>query len=124
MNAYRVTTNKLYSPMTRALCESIFAPLLIIYYYCWENDFRLKNNNLIYFIINLILSIIMVFSACVYNELFVLFCYNLEYDTYKQVSIRAKNIETNFELSLEDSNCTISDMTNESKSSTFILSKS
>ena len=103
-NSYRVTTNKLYSPMTRALADSILDPLLIIYYYFFDDDFKVDGKrNITYFIINLITSIIMVFCSCVYNELIILFCCKLEYDTHHEVSIRAKDIEKAYELSSEES---------------------
>jgi hypothetical protein len=103
-NSYRVTTNKLYSPMTRTLADSILDPLLIIYYYFADHDFKVNGKrNIFYFIVNLITSIIMVFCSCVYNELIVLFCCKLEYDTHHEVSIRAKEIEKAYELSSEES---------------------
>ena len=103
-NSYRVATNKLYSPMTRTLVDSILDPLLIIYYYCAENDFKVKGKpNIPYFIINLATSIVMVFCSCVYNELIILFCCRLEYDTHHEVSIRAKDIEKTYELSSDES---------------------
>ena len=103
-NSYRVTTNKLYSPMTRALADSILDPLLIIYYYFFDDDFKVDGKrNIAYFIINLATSIIMVFCSCVYNELIILFCCKLEYDTHHEVSIRAKDIEKAYELSSEES---------------------
>ena len=103
-NSYRVATNKLYSPMTRTLADSILDPLLIIYYYFFDDDFKVDGKrNISYFIINLATSIIMVFCSCVYNELIVLFCCKLEYDTHHEVSIRAKEIEKAYELSSEES---------------------
>ena len=103
-NSYRVTTNKLYSPMTRALADSILDPFLIIYYYFFDDDFKVDGKrNIAYFIINLATSIIMVFCSCVYNELIILFCCKLEYDTHHEVSIRAKDIEKAYELSSEES---------------------
>ena len=103
-NSYRVATNKLYSPMTRTLADSILDPFLIVYYYFFDDDFKVgEDQNIAYFIINLATSIIMVFCSCVYNELIVLFCCKLEYDTHHEVSIRAKDIEKAYELSSEES---------------------
>ena len=76
-NAYRVLTNKLYSPMTRTLTDSILDPFLIIFYFFGEKDFTVGEDdkqNIIYFITNLILSIIINFWGCVYNEIIVPFC--------------------------------------------------
>ena len=93
-NIYRVITNKLYSPMARTLTDSFLDPLFIIYYFIVEKDFSYSNNtqNFYYFIINLLISFIIVFFGCVYNELFVLYCCNLEHDTYHQISRRASLI--------------------------------
>ena len=45
--------------------------------------------NYAYFILNLILSIIISFLGCVYNEFLILFCFGLERDTYKQITERS-----------------------------------
>jgi len=98
-NAYRVVINKIYSPMAKALADYILNPFFLVYYFIFEDDFIGGGQNkkdIYYFILNLILSIIIVFCGCVYNEFLVLFCYNLEHDTHSQVSKRAeilKNIE-------------------------------
>jgi len=95
-NAYRVETNKIYSPMAKTLTDYILNPLFIVYYYIFDDDFiggKQNKKNIFYFILNLILSIIVVFCGCIYNELLVLFCYNLEYDTHREVSIRAESKE-------------------------------
>jgi hypothetical protein len=104
-NIYRVTTNKLYSPTTKALFDYILVPFLIIFYYVWDNDFQSNNRRLFFiFLINLIISIIVVFCGLIYNELIILFCCGLEYDTYLEVSKRAKKIETKaYELSGNES---------------------
>ena len=95
-NAYRVATNKIYSPMTKSLTDYILNPFLLTYYYFLDNDFEdseHKNQNIFYFIINLIISIVIVFFGCVFNEILILFCCNLEYDTHNQISIRANIID-------------------------------
>ena len=107
-NIYRIITNKLYSPMARTLTDCFLDPLFIIYYYCWENDFQVLNGkqNIYYFIINLIISIIIVFCGGVYNELFILFCCNLQHETYHQISRRASRSEFDIykEMDYEDDN--------------------
>ena len=97
-NVYRIMTNKLYSPMARTLTDCFLDPLFIIYYYFCEKDFIYLNNtqNIYYFFLNLIISIITVFCGCVYNELFIIFCCNLEHETYHKISERA--IEKNENL--------------------------
>ena len=97
-NAYRVATNKIYSPMAKSLTDYCLNPLLIIYYFIFAGDFKVnEEKQYILFIFNFILSIIIVFCALVYNELLILVCYNLEYNTHREVSIRA-NTKENIEM--------------------------
>ena len=100
-NIYRVITNKLYFPITRSLTDSIFDPLLIIYYYKFETDFYVKDQegqSFLYFIINLIISVFYVFFGCVYNEVFIVFCCGLDHNTYDQISYRASMLENQYIL--------------------------
>ena len=48
---------------------------------------------MISFIITLICSFIMVFCSCIYNELFVLFCFGLERKTHLYVLHTNSNLE-------------------------------
>lgn len=76
-NIYRLLTNKIYSPMVKSLTDYSIVPLLIIIYYFIKKDFQVniaESISIPIFIINLILSFIIVFFCCVYNELFVLYC--------------------------------------------------
>ena len=100
LNIYRVTTNKIYSPMTKALSDVLFDTGFIIYYFFSEQDFLDKNKkkNHLHFIINLILSLITLFFGCVYNEIIILFCCNLEYNTYSEISSRGIPIEPDIDL--------------------------
>ena len=59
----------------------ILLPVLIIY--------QKGESNYAYFILNLILSIVISFFGCVYNEFLILFCFGLERDTYNQISQRS-----------------------------------
>ena len=94
-NIYRITTNKLYSPTHKALFDYILVPLLIIYYYIWDDDFQINGKRVFfYFFVNLIVSFIMVFCGLIYNELIIIFLFGLEYDTHYEVSKRAKIIES------------------------------
>ena len=97
-NIYRVETNRLFSPMVRTLTDTFYIPVFIIYDYC-NNDI-----NIYHFILNLIISIIIVFGGCIYNELFVIFCCNLEYNTYIEISRRSKKYENLFEYKLDENN--------------------
>ena len=91
--------------MARTLTDSFLDPLFIIYYFIVEKDLSYSNNtrNFYYFIINLLISIIIVFWGCIYNELLVFFCCDLQYETYHQISRRASetNIEDLTELSFD-----------------------
>lgn len=90
-NIYRLLTNKFYSPMARTLTDSFLDPIFIAYYFFFDDDFRDSNDkrNYYYFFFNLLISFIIVFFGCVYNELFILFCFGLEHETYDQISQRA-----------------------------------
>ncbi len=91
-NTFRLLTLKIYSPMTSTFMRYILNPIYIIYYFIFENDFISNGKrNYTYFIINLVLSLIMSFCGCVYNEFFILFCFGLERDTYFQVTWRSIN---------------------------------
>jgi len=114
-NIYRVATIKLYSPMTRALAETILDPIIITYSLI-NNSNGIKNNdkgysnNLLfgfYFGINIFLSIIMAFCSCVYNDFIVLYCCGLEYNTYLEVSKRC--LLNNENLCLTEENYSSSD---------------
>ena len=99
-NIYRLFTIKLYSPMTRALAESILDPIFIIYSLEFENDFRIGKEqkiNWIYFGIIISCSFIMVFCSCVYNEFLVLYCCRLEYQTYLEIKKRAISQEFSYD---------------------------
>ena len=53
-------------------------------------DFFTKGEqNILYFLINLILSIIISFCGCVFNEFIILFFCNLEHDTHHQIVQRS-----------------------------------
>ena len=106
-NCYRVKINKLFSPTHLAFLYYISGPLTIITSFLNEGDFTINGErNYYYFSFNLIISLIMLFCGCVYNELFVLFCCNLEQDTYHQISLRAQIEHMSFDLNecnLDDS---------------------
>ena len=88
-NIYRLLTNKVYSPTTTSLSEALFAPLLIII-----DIFHFDKSNIkgiFYISINLVISIIMIFTSLVYNEFLVLNCCKLEYNTHYNISKRAES---------------------------------
>ena len=93
-NSYRILTNRLYSPMTKAIADSFLDPILILYYFFVGIDFKFKNEkNILYFILNLILSLIIFFGGIVYCELLVIYHFNLERNTHYEVARRASEIE-------------------------------
>ena len=89
-NSFRVLTTKIFSPITTTFFEYILNPFYIIYYFFSGNDFiSYGKRNTVYFIINLIASVIMTFCGGVYNDFLILFCCGLERDTYKQITARS-----------------------------------
>ena len=101
-NAFRVVTNKIYSPMVKSLTDYLLNPIYDIIEFARGKDYlSFGNRNLGYFIINLILSLIITICGCVYNEFIVLFCCKLEYNTHHEISQRAsivlENIDDNFD---------------------------
>ena len=88
-NAYRVVTDKIYSPMTKTLTDYFLNPFYLTYNYI-RGDFRSNGKgNVIYFLINFLLSIFISLCGCVYNDIVILFLCGLERDTYNQVSFRS-----------------------------------
>ena len=89
-NAFRVTTTRIYSPMTTTFMDYILNPFYMIYDFASGVDYLSEGKrNYAYFIINLILSFIISFFGCVYNEFLILFCFDLDRDTYNQISERS-----------------------------------
>ena len=89
-NAFRVITNKMYSPIVKTLTDYLLNPIYIIIDFSRKKDF-LKDGkrNILYFIVNFILSFIITICGCVYNEFIVLFFCKLEHNTHHEISKRA-----------------------------------
>ena len=69
--------------MSKSLSDYFLNPVYLIYYYCACNDFTIKDKfNALYFSINFIISVLISFFGCVYNEFIILFCCNLEINTH------------------------------------------
>ena len=94
-NTYRVITIKIYSPMTRALCESLLDPFLVVYYLFQDENIK-DSLFWIYCGVTLLASIIMPISSCIYNEFIILYCYDLEYETHLEITKRAQMIDGDF----------------------------
>ena len=97
---YRRCTLIEYSPMTRALAESVFDPFIIIYYFIDAKKFSL--GEYAYFISFFILSIIMVFCSCVYNEFLVLYFCDMEHDTYIEINKREEKERNTYDNNEEE----------------------
>jgi len=82
-NIFRVLTIKIYSPMTRALAESIIDPFDFIYLIT-----KGEVNLFQYIPITIALFFISFFSF-VYNDFIVLYCFGLEYNTHLEIQKRA-----------------------------------
>ena len=90
-NVFRVLTTKIYSPMTTTFMDYILNPIFLIYYNVSGEDFISSGEkNLAYFILNLIISFILSFIGCVYNDFIILFFCGLERDTHREITIRSK----------------------------------
>ena len=90
-NAYRVKTNKYYSPMARTLIESTIDPIMFIYNNLEEKGERI--GHWLYFTSVLFCLTIISFFALVYNDLIVLNCCGLEYDTYYGIVSRLNSLK-------------------------------
>ena len=88
-NAFRVVTNKIYSPMTKTLTDYFLNPIYLIINYSEKDFVSNEKRNFFYFILNFVLSVITSFSGSVYNEIIILFFCGLEKNTHNQISQRA-----------------------------------
>ena len=107
-NAYRVTTNKYYSPMSRALFESTLDPFLFLYNFLTSNSLDGSSEKWIYFSFVLFCLLVIAFFSLVYNDFIILYCYGLEYNTYSEINRRInsdKEQKDNSEDSQIDDNC-------------------
>ena len=84
---YQIYCDVIYSPTIKSLADYIFLPIFNIFTLLGKQDFYGKIG---YFIISEILSIIIDFFGCVYNEFIILFCCGLDKDTKVDISSRAE----------------------------------
>ena len=105
-NIFKVITTKLYSPMARVFTDYFINPIYLIYYFSLDNDFSTDSyvKSAFYFSINLILSIIISFCGCVFNEFIILFFCGLEHETHDQITKRGKYIEEKLMYEMNDNN--------------------
>ena len=86
VNIYKIYCNVIYSPMAKSLMDYFMTPFFNIFYFFHTKDFF---NNKIYFIVSEIISLIIDFFGCLYNEFIILFCCGLENETKPEIKIRA-----------------------------------
>ena len=72
--------------MTRSFIDYLMGPIFNIYYFIDKNDFQ---NDYFFFFASELLSLIIVFFGCVYNEYIILFCFGLEHNTKDEITERA-----------------------------------
>ena len=102
-NLFRVVTNRIYSPMAKTLSDYFLNPVYLIYYYGACNDFTIKDKfDALYFSINFIISVLISFFGCVYNEFIILFFCKMEHDTHYQISRRSNDMNELSEISIFD----------------------
>ena len=102
LNVYKILCNVLYSPMAKSLPAYFLNPIFITYYFIFENDFIVgKKRNYIYFIINVIISIFIDLFAFIYNEFFILYCFDLEKETHFGISERSIKTNEMIEMDLQ-----------------------
>ena len=88
-NSYRVTTNKYYSPMSRALFESTLDPFVFLYYtLIYKDKDKYGGGYWIYFGLILFFLVIIAFFSLVYNDFIILYCFGLEHNTYHEITGR------------------------------------
>ena len=111
---FRLVTIKIYSPMASTFMYYILNPINIIYLFVSGQDFISNGkSNYIYFIMNLLMSIILSFCGCVYNEFLILFYCGFEHNTHNQIMIRSNTESDIGNLYYEDDENS-SDKTSES----------
>ena len=86
VNVYKIYCNIIYSPMTRSFIDYLMCPIFNIYYFIDANDFQ---NDCFFFFASEILSLVIVFFGCVYNEYIILFCFGLEHNTKDEIIERS-----------------------------------
>ena len=87
-NAYRVTTNKFYSPMSRALFESTLDPFLFIYNFFTFKTYEESRVKWFFFSFILFSLLLIAFFSLIYNDFLVLNCCGLDYNTYSGINSR------------------------------------
>ena len=98
-NIYRRYTVKKYSPMSRALAESVLDPIFIIW------GFVENRTDWYYFTGIMLCSFIIIFCSLVYNEAIILYFCGLEYNTFFGINDRGEfydNLNKELEINFTD----------------------
>jgi len=101
-NIYGIYTIKFYSPMVRALSDSIKDPLLLIYHLFLNDNENIRLGSF-FFWINFLISLIVIFFSFVFNEFLILYLCQLEFETYPEIRKRSSILEEVSEL-IENNN--------------------
>ena len=98
-NIYKVFVNVFYSPMVQTIGLYSLNPILIIFSFFQGKDFLVEGkSNALYLILNMILALIIDFFGCVYNEILILYCFGLEFETHYEISKRSKKLNKMIDL--------------------------
>lgn len=100
-NIYRRYTVKLYSPMTRALAESLSDPIFV-FVGAFNEEFESCKYEIFHFSIIFFFSLIMVICSLIYNEFLIFYFCNMELETHVEITNRAKTVELTFKT-IDDS---------------------
>ena len=97
VNVYSVLNTKFFSPMYSSICDSCMMPLTMIIYFIIDDKYKYPT----ILIIDFIFYMPIIFLCLVFNEIILLKFWNLSYNTFDEISERARNKEI---LCLEDKN--------------------
>ena len=78
--------------LLKTLQDYLLNPIYLIYYFGAQKDFmKNKELDIAYFILNIIISLIISFFGCIYNEYIIISCCNLEHETKYAITERASD---------------------------------
>ena len=119
-NMYRVLTVQCYSPMTRALAESILDPIILLYHFFWSEK---KLNDCVYFGLIIFCLAINALCSLIYNDFIVLYCCGMEHNTYLEINNRLYNSLNNAILNENDSDSDENDNDDNEKQDTELMTQ-
>jgi hypothetical protein len=92
VNAYKVYCNVIYSPMARSLIDYFMAPGLNAFSFT-DNKTLYNHNSIVYIVLSELLAVIIDFFGLVYNEFIILYFFDLEHETQKEISRRGSDAD-------------------------------